>query len=173
MIHVEHGRPCWQRVAARGTDTIATVPRVAVSVLIRAPLADVWHALADLESHTAWMADARAIAFPGGRRSGPGTVMEVDTRIGPFRLEDRLEVTEWEEPRRIAVEHLGPVGGTGRFDLAPLAGAIRFTWTEHLRFPWWLGGVVTALLARPVLTIVWRRNLGRFKAMMERGLSDP
>jgi hypothetical protein len=99
--------------------------------------------------------------------------MLVDTRVGPFRLVDRLEVTEWEEERTIGVDHRGVVRGNGRFDLAPMADGIRFTWTEELRFPWWLGGPLASLVARRVLAAVWRRNLLRFKAMVETGVSDP
>lgn len=144
---------------------------VRVSVFVDAPLADMWHAVADLPSHTVWMADAVAIRFPAGQTAGSGTVMDVDTRIGPFRLTDRMEVTRWFPPRSIEVAHQGLIRGQGRFDLAPMAGGIRFTWTEELRFPWWLGGPLTALLARPVLAFVWRRNLRRFQAMMEGRLS--
>lgn len=140
---------------------------IAVAVTVDAPLGRVWDALADLPSHSEWMADAEAIHFPSDRRTGPGTVMTVETRVGPFRITDRLEVTAWEERRGITVDHRGIVGGTGRFELAPLANGIRVTWREHLRFPLWLGGPVTALLARPVLARVWARNLRRFQRMLE------
>lgn len=140
---------------------------IVVSVVVDAPLGRVWGALADLPSHTEWMADAEAIHFLTDRRSGVGTVMTVETRIGPFRLSDRLEVTAWEEGRGIAVDHQGIVRGAGRFDLSPMANGIRFTWREQLHFPWWLGGPVTALVARPVLARVWAGNLSRFKRMLE------
>lgn len=138
-----------------------------MSVMVDAPLERVWEALADLASHTEWMADAEAIHFPSGQRSGRGTVMTVDTKLGPLRLTDRLEVIGWDEFRSIAVDHRGIVRGTGRFELAPMANGIRFTWREHLRFPWWLGGAPTALLARLILTRVWSGNLRRFKTMVE------
>lgn len=140
---------------------------IVVSVVVDAPLERVWGALADLSSHTDWMADAEAIHFLTDRRSGAGTVMAVETRVGPFRLTDRLEVTAWDDRRGITVDHQGIVRGTGRFDLSPMANGIRFTWREHLRFPWWLGGPVTALAARPVLARVWAGNLSRFKRMLE------
>jgi hypothetical protein len=78
-----------------------------------------------------------------------------------------MTVTLWEPPRRIVVEHQGLVRGIGEFALTPLAGITRFTWTEQLSFPIRLGGPLTALLSRPVLIWIWRRNLDRLKELIE------
>jgi hypothetical protein len=103
------------------------------------------------------MADAESIRFTTQRRSGIGTTMEVATRVGPFRLTDVLEVTEWRPGRSIGVRHTGLVGGTGRFTL-------RRRWEERLVFPPWLGGPLGAAVASPVLRWVWRGNLRRLRA---------
>ena len=137
------------------------------SVLIDAPLREVWAAASDLASHAEWMADAETIAFEGEQRAGVGTRLVVATRVGPFRTNDVLEVTAWVEGAAIAVTHHGVVRGTGRFELTPMEGATRFRWSEDLWFPPWLGGPVTALLARPILTWVWRRNLAGLKRRLE------
>jgi carbon monoxide dehydrogenase subunit G len=141
--------------------------RITVSVDIAAPLERVWTEAADLGSHAEWMADAESIEFPTGQRSGVGTRMRVVTAVGPLRTVDLMEVTEWVEGRSIGVHHQGVVTGTGRFTLAPVAGATRFTWSEELTFPWYLGGPVTALAASPVLGWVWRRNLAGLKSRIE------
>lgn len=137
--------------------------RIRVGVTIPAPPAMVWRDVRDLASHVEWMADAEALRFTSRRRSGVGTTFDCDTRIGPFRLVDRMEVTEWAERRRIGVRHVGLVTGTGRFTLRP-AGALRrrtrFTWEEELAVPWWLGGPVASIALR----LVWRRNLRRLRA---------
>ena len=50
----------------------------------------------------------------------------------------------------MGIEHRGVVTGRGRFTLAPAPAArTRFTWTEALTFPWWMGGPVGALAAKP------------------------
>jgi uncharacterized protein YndB with AHSA1/START domain len=141
--------------------------RIIQYVDIDAPLASVWRAASDLATHDRWMADAESIVFLSEARSGPGTVMQVRTVVGPFRTTDIMEVTEWDEGKAIGVRHEGLVTGEGRFTLAPMAGGTRFTWTEVLTFPWWLGGPVTALFARPVLGSIWRRNLRGLKADVE------
>jgi carbon monoxide dehydrogenase subunit G len=141
------------------------VPGIRVQTTIEAPPEAVWRRLADIADHVSWMADAAAIRFTGDRRAGVGTSFECETRVGPLRTLDVMEVTEWRDGEAMGVRHRGLVTGTGRFLLEPAgAGRTRLVWAEHLRFPWWLGGPVGGLLARPVLRAVWRGNLRRFAA---------
>lgn len=141
---------------------------IEVSVEIQAPLEAVWAAAADLGSHTEWMADAESITFLTARQRGLGTRMEVATRIGPLRTKDVMEVTEWEDRRRIGVRHTGLVTGQGAFELEEVDPATtRFTWRERLTFPWYLGGPLIARAAAPVLGAVWKRNLERLKSRLE------
>lgn len=134
---------------------------------------EVWWALEDIDGHVGWMLDARAIRFTSARRAGVGTTFECDTRLGPLRLTDRMEVTEWVPGRSMGVVHTGLVTGTGRFTLKRARwGRTRLTWEERLEFPWWLGGRVGAVAAKPVLTAVWRRSLANLKASVE-GASPP
>jgi len=100
-------------------------------------------------------------------RAGVGVRMKVETAVGPLRTSDLMEVIEWVESRTIGVRHTGLVRGSGRFELAPVAGGTRFTWTERLTFPWYLGGALTAIFAKPVLGWIWRRNLRGLKARIE------
>ncbi len=123
----------------------------------------VWNALADLQSHASWMKDAESIQFKSESTEGVGTVMEVETRVGPLRTLDILEVTGWNEGESIDVEHRGLVTGAGTLGVSPENGCTRVTWVEDLRFPWWLGGPLTALLAKPVLAAIWRGNLERLE----------
>lgn len=142
--------------------------QVSLSVPIDAPPAMVWEQVSDLASHTRWMRDAVAIRFVSAATTGTGVRMDCDTKIGPFRLTDRLVVTEWEEGRVIAIRHEGAVTGTGRFTLEPAAAdRTIFRWTENLHFPWWLGGMLGELAARPVFTWTWRRNLAALASLIE------
>lgn len=112
------------------------------------------------------MKDAEAIRLTSPRTEGVGTTLECDTKVGPFRLNDVMEVTEWRPRKAMGIRHAGIVKGTGRFTLRRLPGGTLFTWTEHLRFPWWLGGALTAALAKPFLRHVWKGNLRRFKSLV-------
>jgi hypothetical protein len=116
------------------------------------------------------MADAVAIRFTSRRQHGAGTTFDCDTKIGPFRLTDRMEITEWRPRRVMGVRHVGLVTGTGRFTLRRRRGGrTRFRWDERLSFPWYLGGPVGAAVAAPVLRRIWRRNLANLKRLVEAG----
>lgn len=141
---------------------------IQVEVTVAATVEEVWDDVSRLETHSEWMMDASAIVFADDQQSGEGTRMEVETRIGPLRTNDVIEVTAWEPPRRIAVRHEGIVSGTGEFILIPVGERTRFVWREELRFPLSRGGAVTEFLARPVLIAVWRRNLRRFARRFNR-----
>lgn len=138
--------------------------RIEASRELPLPQESVWEALADLGSHPRWMKDAESIEFTTQSRRGIGTVMEVETRIGPLRTLDVLEVVGWKEGESIAVVHLGLVTGEGILAVHPVSErSSRVSWVEDLKFPWWLGGRLTALLAAPFLAAVWRGNLERLE----------
>jgi uncharacterized protein YndB with AHSA1/START domain len=141
---------------------------IRVSVLIDAPPDAVWKAVEPLERHVDWMTDAVAITFTSDTTRGVGTAFDCATRVGPFRTVDRMRVTEWDEGRCIGIVHSGVVRGEGTFDIAEASpGATRFTWSERLEFPWWMGGRAGAWIATPVLRRIWRGNLARLKAIVE------
>jgi hypothetical protein len=143
------------------------LPMVRVRIASEMPFEreDVWDELARLEDHAEWMLDATAIRFEGEQRRGAGTRFECDTRFGPLRLTDVMEVTEWEHGERIGVRHRGVVSGAGSFTLRDVPGpATRVEWEELLVFPWWLGAALGAQLAKPLFIGVWRGNLRRLRA---------
>jgi len=147
------------------------MPPASVSVFVDAPLDAVWRAASDFASHGEWMGDVESIRFADEQRRGVGTTMQVATRVGPLRVSDWLVVTAWAERRLIEISHVGTVGGWGRFRLDPMAGGVRFTWTEQLEFPWWLGGPITSYVVQRVLGVIWRRSLDRFAQRVEESLS--
>ena len=144
---------------------------ITVSIDFDAPPETVWRVIEPIEDHVEWMADAESIRFATSQRRGVGTRFTCETKIGPLRVDDRMEITEWQPGRVMGVRHDGLVTGTGRFVLTPLddGGRTRLTWHEELRFPWWLGGPVAARLGgTAVLRRIWRGNLRRLKRLVER-----
>ena len=146
------------------------VVMIQVTTVVSAAPEDVWADLRDISSHVEWMRDAAEIRFNGPQREGVGTVFDCVTKIGPIRLTDRMEVTEWDDGELMGIRHQGIVTGTGEFRLTACGGShgevcTEFAWSEQLRFPWQLGGRFGAMLARPVLKWVWRRNLRAFSRL--------
>jgi hypothetical protein len=133
---------------------------IRVEKSISASRDEVWSELADLATHATWMKDAVGIEFLGAKQSGIGTRMRVPTRVGPLRTTDIIEVTGWVDGESISVDHKGLVSGRGQFSLDGDDPTL-VIWEETLRFPWWLGGSITATFARPILRAIWRGNLGR------------
>lgn len=146
--------------------------RVRAAVIIEASPEEVWADVENVASHVEWMHDAVAIRFTSAHTSGLGTTFDCDTKVGPFRLVDRMEITAWEPNRTMGVRHVGLVTGTGAFTLRP-AGARRteFLWDETLRFPWWMGGEVGGRVGAVVLAQIWKRNLRLLKQRIERATS--
>jgi hypothetical protein len=142
--------------------------QIRVGVTIDATPSQVWDDIENIPSHVEWMQDAVAIRMTGRRRTGMGTRFECDTRFGPFAVTDQMEITEWKPRRSMGVRHVGTVTGEGRFTLRRRTGGrTRFTWTESLHFPLWLGGRVGATVGAPVMRLVWRRNLRNLRERIE------
>ena len=145
------------------------MPRVRVGTTVAASPRQVWAHIADVRAHGEWMRDAEAIRLIGGTANRVGATYEVDTRVGPIRLLDVVEVTEWDEAKAMGVRHVGVVRGTGRFTLEERDGGTRFVWDEELKFRWWMGGPLGALVGGLLLKQVWKRNLRTLKRRVEAG----
>jgi uncharacterized protein YndB with AHSA1/START domain len=146
-------------------------PTIAVSVVIDALPATVWSVLEPIEHHVDWMADAEAIDFTSDQTRGVGTTFVCLTKVGPIRLRDAMEITEWTPNHAMGVRHDGLITGVGRFTLSQYGAAgTRFIWREQLTFPWWLGGPLGALIGgKVVLRTIWKRNLRTLKTLVEAG----
>lgn len=144
--------------------------RIRVSTVIEATPAQVWDDVKDIASHVQWMEDAVAIRFTSSRRSGVGVTFDCDTKVGPIRLTDKMEVTEWRPKKVMGIRHVGMVTGTGRFTLRKRRGrrsGTRFSWDERLVFPWWMGGPLGAEVGGVMLKLIWKRNLRNLKHRIE------
>ncbi len=144
------------------------VARIRVETTIDAPPEAVWAAIDDVRTHPRWMEDAVAVRVTSSTSAGVGTTFDCDTKVGPFRLTDKMAITRWDDAVAMGVRHVGLVAGEGEFVLTALGNdRTRFTWTEELRFPLWMGGRLGAGAGAPVLRHIWRRNLANLKALVE------
>jgi hypothetical protein len=140
---------------------------VEVRVHINAPSSRVWKDIADISTHIEWMDDAEQIKFIGSKRQGVGTAFTCITKLGRFRTDDHVIVTEWNENRRMSIQHDGLVQGNGSFILTPSGTGTDFSWEESLLFPLALGGPAGEFFAKPLLRRTWRNNLASLKDRIE------
>ena len=140
---------------------------IRVSIVIDATPAQVWEVVEKVEDHVDWMADAEAIRFLTDQRRGVGTTFECDTKVGPARLTDVMEITEWVDEQSMGVKHTGIVTGSGRFILEPAGpGRTEVRWEETLNFPFWMGGPLRDPVGGRILEAIWRRNLKKLDAIV-------
>ncbi len=145
--------------------------RITVSIELAASPARVWEIVEPVERHVDWMADAVAIRFTNSQTRGVGTTFDCDTKVGPIKLTDRMEITEWVPEKSMGVKHVGIVTGTGVFTIEPIGNGqyTKFTWSEKLTFPWWLGGPIGEVVGgNIVMKAIWRRNLKKLQALVEK-----
>ena len=135
-----------------------------VGITIAAPPAEVWRVIEPIEHHVDWMADAESITFTSATHAASARASTASP--GSVRC---TPPTAWTSPNgspasRWASSTRASSPGRGRFTLEPgRRGRTRFTWTEELTFPWWMGGAAGAFAAKPVLRAVWQRNLRTLK----------
>ncbi len=126
-----------------------------------------WEVLSDWERQASWMPDVAWIRVRGADR-GEGAILEVRTRVfGIPTLTDEVAVTAWDPPRRLAVEHRGPVKGSGGWRLEPFGAGTRFTWTEELRLPFGPLGELALRAYGPVQRALLRRSIRNLRALCE------
>lgn len=147
----------------------SAVPTIVVETFLPQPSPIVWEELRHIDRHVRWMADARRIDFHSNQREGVGTTFDCLTTIGPFTTTDVMTVSEWRDGETMGVIHRGLFTGRGEFNLSPEGTGTRLRWRETLQFPWWYGGPVGAWLARPVLRLIWRKNLSNFARQLRDG----
>ena len=142
------------------------MPDITIGVTVPHSASDVWAELRHIDRHVQWMSDAQSITFHDDQREGVGTSFDCRTKIGPLVTTDVMTITRWDDNVAMGVTHRGIFTGRGEFVLSGDGSDTRITWHESLEFPWWCGGVVGAVLARPILRAVWRKNLIRLAALL-------
>jgi hypothetical protein len=120
---------------------------------------EAWDALTDWERQADWMADADAVVVTSPSREGTGVTLAVRTRLFDVpAFTEAIEVTAWERPRTVTIEHGPPLRGRGTWALEPIADGTRFSWTEEVELATPLGWLLAACYA-PVLGILLRRSM--------------
>lgn len=142
-----------------------------IRIVIRANIEKVWAAIEDVESHHEWMMDAESIEPVEQEPQQPfvvGNRYLAKTKVGPFKIDDYLTITNIKKPNLLEASHDGVVKGMGSFVLVDLGSdETKLIWSEKLKFPWKLGGPIAKAFAYPVLRTLWTLNLYALKKKIE------
>jgi carbon monoxide dehydrogenase subunit G len=142
--------------------------RLSLVAVFDAPPERTWSVLADWERQASWMPDVAWMRVVGDERE-LGARLLVRTKVfGIPAVTDRLVVTAWEPPARLAIHHLGLVKGLGEWRLRPADGGTRFEWTEELSMPYGLAGELALKAYGPVQRAMLRRSVRNLQRLVER-----
>lgn len=134
--------------------------RVSASAVVPLAPEGLWDVLVRWEDQARWMRDADEVRVLTAHRTGVGVGLAVRTRVlGVALFTERLEVTLWDPPRRLAIGHRGVVRGHGAWTLRPEGSGTRITWSETLSLPVPVLGELPLLAYRPVQRRLMRRSL--------------
>ncbi|HWC14170.1 MAG TPA: SRPBCC family protein [Actinomycetota bacterium] len=141
---------------------------VEMSETLPGPPEVVWELITDWENLGDWMLEASDFVVTSEQRSGEGVVAEATIRIGGISTRDRVRVSGWDPPKRLKIDHLGWVAGTGEMHLTALPGdRTHLFWREELIPPQSLGGVGAVGLTafRPLMRRIFERDLRILKGL--------
>jgi hypothetical protein len=127
----------------------------------------VWELITDWEHQDDWMLEASDFAVTSSFREGVGVEAEATIRIMGIRTRDRIRVSGWEPKRRLVIEHLGWVSGTGDLLLTPVGrDRTHFFWREELRPPLGALGATGLAALKTFMRRAFRRDLRVLEALV-------
>lgn len=129
----------------------------------------VWSYLVDWENLGRWMREGRRFEVMSSHREGAGVRARATIRIGGITTTDDIEVTRWEPPRVLEIDHLGMVSGRGRMECVPSPGGTQLRWKEELSPPLGVAGGIGIRLFRPLMRRIFNRDLRLLKELVESG----
>jgi len=124
------------------------------------PVDVVWRLITDWEHQGDWMLEARDFVVTSEQREGVGVEAEATVTIGGITTRDKVRVTTWEAPRRLAIAHEGWVSGEAEIMLTPLEErTTHLFWREQLYPPLGALGLVGLAAFRPLMRRIFVRDL--------------
>ena len=142
---------------------------IELSATLPGPQEVVWALITDWENLGDWMLEASHFVVTSPHREGIGVEAEATIKIGGISTRDKVVVSGWEPPKRLAIDHLGWVAGRGEMHLTPLDGdRTHLFWREELIPPQSMGGLGALGLTgfKPLMRRIFERDLKILKGLV-------
>jgi hypothetical protein len=145
---------------------------IELSETMPGPIDVVWGLITDWEHLGDWQLEAKDFTVLSEQREGIGVEAEATIRIGGITTRDKVRVSGWDPPKRLAIEHAGWVSGAGEMHLTPLgADRTHLFWREVLTPPLGVLGALGLTGFKPAMTRIFARDL-RVLASLTRARSQ-
>jgi uncharacterized protein YndB with AHSA1/START domain len=128
--------------------------RVQISAEIAASPEKIWPLLVEPENVLKWCTTYKKFEYPGDQRSGVGTPIYIEEKVGPMPLmELNFKVTEWVENEKIAFSLTSGTGTKGydtEWTIEATPSGSRFTYMEDFILPFGIIGKFIGLVGQNV-----------------------
>jgi len=114
------------------------------------------------------MKEGKSFRLTSTQGAGIGVTAVATIKIGGIVTKDAVEVTGWEPPTLLEIEHQGWVKGSGLMQCLQRGPATRVYWRETLVPPLGPLGAIGLWAFKPLITRVFVRDLGLLKQLVER-----
>lgn len=140
---------------------------IELSETLPGPIQVAWELITDWENLGDWQLEARDFTVLSEQREGVGVEAEATVRIAGITTRDKVRITGWEPPKRLAIEHQGWVSGAGEMHLTPLGNArTHLFWREELTPPLGVLGAVGLTGFKPLMSRIFARDLRVLAALV-------
>jgi hypothetical protein len=138
------------------------------STEIRAKPQTVFEYVSNWEKQSEWILFTKVKLLQGAPNQKDPLLLAI-TKIGPFKVQDTMIVTDWQPHERIVVEHMGRIVlGKGVFTIKEISNEVSsFTWQEITPIPFGPIGRIGLFLVKPILSIVFGKSLKKLKKNIE------
>lgn len=140
---------------------------IETSIKIDAPPSEVWEYLVDWEHLDRWMREAKRFRLTSQMTQGVGVTAEATISIAGITTTDLVQVTRWNPPDELEIQHLGWVGGHGLMRCIPAPWGTFLYWKESLEPPIGILGAAGLRLFKPLMFKIFQGDLLVLKDLVE------
>lgn len=140
---------------------------IEMSIKIEAPPSRVWEYLVDWENLDRWMQEGKRFRVTSHLTQGVGVTAEATISFAGITTTDLIQVTRWQPPELLEIQHLGWVRGRGLMKCMPAPWGTFLYWKETLEPPIGILGAAGLLLFKPLMFKTFQEDLRILRELVE------